>query len=164
MHSLRNWLLAVVALGLIFSAYWYSQRQTIGAVQMSPTTRADFEPLVPFQLGTQAVYVSIASTTAARTRGLSRTTILPADIVKLFVFETPGNYTFWMKEMNYPIDMVWLDATGVIVHIEESVSPQSYPKTYGPPVPAQYVIETNAGFFATTGLTNGDRVQLPSID
>jgi uncharacterized membrane protein (UPF0127 family) len=68
-------------------------------------------------------------------------------VAKVFIFDTAEKWSFWMKDMNYPIDIFWLDENGVVVHIEESVSPDTYPtQSFVPPVPALYVIETKAGF------------------
>ncbi len=142
-------------------AYWYFEYKAVAPVVAEQTPRSYFEPLIPLSLGTIDMFASVADTAATRTLGLSRTTALPPDVVKLFVFENSGVYKFWMKEMLYPIDIIWLDSAGIIVHIEQAVSPESYPQTYGPDTPTRYVIETNADFFATTGLQVGDSIMLP---
>lgn len=131
------------------------------------TPRADFEPLVPITLGGVELYASVADSPLERQKGLSRTTALPADIVKLFVFPREDLWSFWMKEMLYSIDIIWLDGAGTIVHIESAVSPETYPNSLTPVGKAQYVIETNAGFAQAQNIQVGDRVQLPvekSID
>ncbi|MFM2423688.1 MAG: hypothetical protein RLZZ70_73 [Candidatus Parcubacteria bacterium] len=160
----RNWFLLLGALVLIGSWYWYTEQKATASLNIEETPRTYYAPLIPMRLGNIDVFASVADTSATRTLGLSRTSSLPVDVIKLFVFETPGRYTFWMKEMLYPIDMVWLDTTGKIVHIETAVRPESYPQTYGPEVATQYVIETNVGFFATTGLEVGDTIILPTLD
>lgn len=120
-----------------------------------------YTPLHPMMIDTVAVEASIANTTATRTKGLSDTPHLPALVVKLFVFDTSEEWSFWMKDMNYPIDIIWVDATGSIVFIEEEVSPASYPMSFLPNKPAKYVVETAAGFVAEHGIIVGDTVVLP---
>jgi hypothetical protein len=63
----------------------------------------------------------------------------------LFVFEKPGRYGFWMPDMHYPIDILWLDDQYSVVAAARSVAPESYPDTFMPPVPARYVLETSPG-------------------
>jgi len=102
--------------------------------------------LIPIKLGDISLLASIADTNATRELGLSGTTYLPEDEVKLFIFETSEKWNFWMKDMNYPIDIIWLDEQKKVVHIENNVKSDSYPSYFLPPVPAKFVIETNAGF------------------
>ncbi|MFN3188431.1 MAG: DUF192 domain-containing protein [Candidatus Paceibacteria bacterium] len=122
-----------------------------------------YAPLFSMMIDSVMVQASVASTTETRTKGLSDTPHLPEDVVKLFVFDESQEWSFWMKDMNYPIDIIWVDATGSIVHIEESVSPASYPKSFVPNRPAKYVVETVAGFVKKYGVGVGDRVILPEV-
>jgi uncharacterized membrane protein (UPF0127 family) len=114
-------------------------------------------------LGGADVFVSVADTPAERQLGLSRTTSLPPDIVKLFAFPVENLWSFWMKEMQYSIDIFWLDASGTIVHIEQNVAPETYPTSFTPAKQAMYVIETNAGFAEVQNLKVGDVVNLPPV-
>lgn len=107
-----------------------------------------------------AVYASVADTMPERMQGLSKTPFLPDNVVKLFAFGSTGKHSIWMKDMNYPLDIMWVDEDGVIVHIEPNVSPDSYPESYAPPTPALYVIEANAGFTASNSIAVGDKVVL----
>jgi uncharacterized membrane protein (UPF0127 family) len=110
-------------------------------------TVGEFTDLVPFTLGQISLLGSVADTDAERARGLSGTTEIPVGIAKVFIFDTSAPWSFWMKDMNYSIDIFWLDASGTVVHLVEEASPDTYPDTsFVPPVPALYVIETKAGF------------------
>lgn len=103
--------------------------------------------------------VEILKTTTDRIKGLSQRKELEKDTVVLFVFEKPGFYGFWMKEMLFPIDIAWLDENKKIIHIEKNVSPQTYPKIFYPNQEALYVIETNAHFFDLNQIKIGDSVK-----
>ena len=66
----------------------------------------------------------------------------------LFVLEGEGIHTFWMKNMKFSIDILWLDREKRIVHIERQVPPagnQEYPQSYANIIPALYVLELKAG-------------------
>jgi len=107
----------------------------------------EFHNLIPFTLGRISLLGSIADTDAERAKGLSDTKEIPAGVAKVFIFETSGLWSFWMKDMNYPIDIFWLDENGYVVHVVEEVSPDTYPDiSFAPTTPAKYVIETKAGF------------------
>ena len=96
--------------------------------------------------GDLRIPVTIADTPAEQEQGLSDTRFLPGNTGKLFVFNTPGKYGFWMKDMHYPLDMVWIDSTMHIVGITMNINPDTYPTVFYPPQEVSYVLEVNAGF------------------
>src|SRR3989344_1451545 len=73
------------------------------------------------------VEIDLADTQEKRTQGLSGRKDIADDYGMLFVFDAPGKYGFWMKDMLIDIDIIWLSRDGSIVHIEHSVSPATYP-------------------------------------
>jgi len=102
---------------------------------------------------------SVARIEEEKRQGLSGTSELPAGLVKLFDFEAEDQWGIWMKDMNYAIDIVWLDSEKTVVHIEEDVSPDTYPDVFKSSVPARYVIELQAGVVSVAGLVAGDKVE-----
>ena len=114
-----------------------------------------FTPLIPLQLGDTVLSASVADTPNERAQGLSGTPYLPQEVVKLFVFDYSFPWGFWMQDMNYPIDIIWLDEEKIVVHVVERVTPDSYPTSFTPPVSAKYVIETVAGFTAVHAVATG---------
>lgn len=104
--------------------------------------------------------VSIADTEQAREQGLSDTQSLPTGSGMLFIFDTPDTYGFWMKGMQYPLDIVWLDSNLTIVDIAHSVSPASYPKIFYPTHAAKYVLEVNAEFSTDRALEIGQKMTI----
>jgi uncharacterized membrane protein (UPF0127 family) len=129
--------------------------------QISDTV--DWGEVVPITIGAVAVRASVADSLAERMAGLSNTPSLPLNMVKLFVFDTDGPHGIWMKDMQYPIDIIWLDSEGRVVHIAPSVDPSTYPASFFSPVPARYVVEAGAGFAATHGVVPGTQAQLPLL-
>lgn len=112
-------------------------------------------------IGGRTIRVTMATTPAARAQGLSGVPSLKSDEGMLFVFPEEGAYSFWMKDMLFSIDMLWIAASGEIVHIEEGVSPDTYPTSFTSDVPARYVLEVPAGFSNTYGIKIGDYATLP---
>jgi uncharacterized membrane protein (UPF0127 family) len=82
-------------------------------------------------------------------KGLAVKNELKENESMLFVFDKPEKHSFWMKDMKFPIDIIWLDSNGKAVHIEENLEPCPLAPicpTYPPSADSQYVLETVAGF------------------
>lgn len=108
------------------------------------------------------VTVSVADSETERIKGLSGVTSLREQEGKLFFFDSEGWYGIWMKDMLMPIDIIWINNQGNIVHIEENVMPDSYPTIYSSTVPARFVLEVNAFFVDTFNIKLGDKVTIPA--
>jgi hypothetical protein len=67
--------------------------------------------------------IEIADTPASRQQGLMFRENLPQDQGMLFVFDTPSDYRFWMKNTKLTLDMIWINQNYQIVHIESNVPP-----------------------------------------
>lgn len=109
----------------------------------------------------QEIKVDLALTAAEQEQGLSGRPGLAENTGMLFVFPNPGNYQFWMKDMNFPIDMIWLSSDLKVVYIEKNATPESYPETFGPGEndgSAKYVLEVVSGFSDKNNLKVGDEV------
>lgn len=106
--------------------------------------------------GGDVIEAEVVSTNVDRARGLSGREGLGENEGMLFVFSEPGKYGFWMKDMNFAIDILWLDDEGKIVHIEKDVHPETYPNSFAPDEDALYVLEILAGKAHEQGLVVGD--------
>jgi uncharacterized membrane protein (UPF0127 family) len=102
----------------------------------------------------------ISDTEALRAQGLSDRPSLEKDEVMLFIFPNPGFWGFWMKDMRFPIDMLWVNSEFKIVSFESNVSPSTYPKIFFPTGEALYVIELPAGTLSDIGAHAGDTVSV----
>lgn len=106
---------------------------------------------------------SVASTNAQRERGLSNTHFINENNGMFFVFEEADSHGIWMKDMQFNIDIVWVDADNQIVDIEENVSPSTYPKVFSPDVPSKYVLEVMAGWVAKNHVQIGDNILVTPV-
>ena len=91
------------------------------------------------------IQVEVANTLETRTQGLSNRKTLSEDTGMLFIFEQPDRYGFWMKNMNFALDIVWIDDQFKIIGIEKEVSPETFPQVFYPNQPIKYVLELPAG-------------------
>ena len=96
------------------------------------------------QINGARIYTEVAKNSAEFTKGLGdRPCILP-DQGMLFSFTKPGRYPFWMKDMKFPIDIIWIAANHKVVAMEINESPSTYPDRFENQAPAQYVLELKA--------------------
>ena len=101
-------------------------------------------PTPVIQIGTATVQIEIVDTDELRTQGLSGRKQLGENQGMLFVFEKPGRYGFWMKEMNFPIDIIWIGQDKNVIEIIHSVGPETFPEVFYPSGFVQYVLEISA--------------------
>ena len=92
-----------------------------------------------------SIDVDIANTPETRATGLSGRTSLPEGTGMLFIFEESGDYGFWMKNMNFSIDIVWIDENLRVVNVERGVLPETFPQVFYPNKAVKYVLELPAG-------------------
>ena len=113
--------------------------------------------------------VQIADTEPRRVRGLMFQDQLPYDQGMIFVFDGPGNYSLWMLNMQFSLDMIWFDKDGTVVHIEEDVPPCKSAleiatcQSIVPEGEAVYVLEVTSGFVKQNNITNDSVLTIISI-
>ncbi|MFQ5888203.1 MAG: DUF192 domain-containing protein [Candidatus Hydrothermarchaeales archaeon] len=110
------------------------------------------------------ISAEVVDTKPATQRGLMYRDVIGQDEGMFFVFDHEDTYAFWMKNMNFPLDIIWLDSSYKIVHIEREVPPcdSETCTLYTPSKPARYVLETRAGFYSSSGINVGDGITLSS--
>ena len=107
----------------------------------------------------QKLKVDLAITTEEQERGLSGRKDIKDDVGMLFIFQNSSKNFFWMKEMNFPIDMIWIDENFQVLYIEKNAKPESYPETFGPNKNSKYVLEVKANFSEKNNLKVGEKVE-----
>jgi hypothetical protein len=108
------------------------------------------------------VKVEIASTPEQRVKGLSGRTSLAENAGLLFLFEKSNSPTFWMKDMRFPIDIIWI-RDGAVVDIDANVpapQPGENPAARTSPEPVDAVLELPAGAAAEQKIHVGDPVMV----
>lgn len=160
---MKKYLLLVLVLG--GAGIWLSQETQAPAVDSTATVLApkidvdiDVGPYV--KIGDLKIPLEIAQTANEVQKGLSGRESLGPDKGMLFIFNKPDYYRFWMPNMNFPIDIIWI-SQNTIVGIHKNVSRQfdpANPKFYTPPQPVNRVLEVNAGFAQKNNFKVGDEI------
>ena len=150
--------------------------ETPAATSMTTTTPSPApteDPVTgPFFRVDELVFpVEVAVEADERIRGLSGRASLESGTGMLCIFENAERFRFWMKEMQFSLDIVWISSDCRVLDVSENV-PFPDPSTpledlprYSPDSRARYVLEINGGEAAYLGLGIGDRVKfLGGID
>ncbi|HVZ75737.1 MAG TPA: DUF192 domain-containing protein [Candidatus Paceibacterota bacterium] len=126
---------------------------------MQSTGRA--ESYVAF--GTTTVSVEIASTSAEQEQGLSGRTSLAEGSGMLFVFPDGSQPGFWMKGMNFSLDIIFITSSGKVITIDRDLAPDTYPQAFYPSGPIRYALEVPAGFAAAHTIEEGSMAEVHII-
>lgn len=112
-------------------------------------------------IGKKSLQIEIADTPAKLSRGLSGRESLCPDCGMLFVFDKPLVPSFWMKDMKFPLDIIWIKDDQVIGIISDlpPLKSNAKPIYYHSPQPINYVIEVNSGWAQSRKIKIGDRVK-----
>jgi len=101
--------------------------------------------------------VEAADTPAERMQGLSGRSVLSVNEGMLFTFDKPDAHGFWMKDMKFPIDIIWI-SNNEVIYVSSNLNPDSYPTIFSPPEPVSQVLEVKAGTAFRLNVVEGDKV------
>lgn len=120
------------------------------------------------KIGNATFETEVASTVAEKSRGLSFRKSLDEGTGMLFLFATSSVQNFWMKDMNFPIDIIWIGGNKVLGAAENAAPQPGVPlwnlKMYSSPGGTDRVLEVNAGSVARYGIKAGDAVTTREIN
>lgn len=123
-------------------------------------------PKAVIVINSQTFNLLLAKTDKEKRIGLSEKKSLPENSGMLFVFEKPDYYSFWMKEMQFPIDIIFINKNRIITVYHELKPPQTPEENlpiYKPDEPADMVLEINSGLAQKYNLKKGDSVKLENL-
>ena len=109
-------------------------------------------------IGTHRYRLLEAVTAAEQEKGLGGRGPLPEDQGMIFIYGAEAQRCFWMKGMQFSLDIIWLNAHKDVVAMHQNLSPRSYPQIFCPHESAQYIIELNAGQAAQSGVGVGQKL------
>ena len=169
--SFRRQLILFLALAIAIFLYLGFAKNLEGELAPVPSASSTSVPVATeisspsVLVNGRLVRVEVATTTAAVRKGLSGRLRLEEDEGMLFIFPVADVYRFWMPDMRFSIDIIWI-RDGRVVDITRNASEDFDPASpvfYSPKVKAKEVLEVNAGFAARNGLEIGDEVVLRTI-
>lgn len=156
----KKYLLTAFIFVLLSSVAWY----VLTSYVVSPGAERECQTNPSLDMKTvrangRTIDAEVARTGEQKVQGLSDRNCLGNGKGMLFVYDLSGDYCYWMKDMNFAIDMIWIDDEQKIVTIKEGVTPSTYPQTFCPDKPARYVLEVNAGVARRAGWHAGTQFE-----
>lgn len=110
------------------------------------------------KIGEIVFQAEIVATPNKRNQGLSQRNDLCESCAMLFLFNEKSRYTFWMKDMNFDLDIIWID-NDEVAHIARNVSRKKELEIIEPDCEADKVLEINAGLTDKLGIKTGDKIE-----
>ncbi len=121
-------------------------------------------------VGDTAFRVEVAADAGSRRQGLSNRDGIPQDAGMLFLMPQAGVQTFWMKEMRFLLDMVWIGPNCQVAGVTQDVpapeagTPTSELPRYNSPESTLYVLEINAGLARGLAIVPGTPISFLNIE
>ena len=153
--------LSFILITLLLVAYLVSHTPQTKNVIIVPAPTTALAGLVfnhPFTIGQKEIQVALAQTSTEQEQGLSGTSPITENQGLLFIFPNESTPSFWMKDMNYPLDIIWISADKKVVDITPNLKPATFPKTFASKAPILYVLEVQAGFAEKNNIAIGTSV------
>ena len=150
MCSTRIWINTAAALGLAFSA--------ISAQAACRPERVEIKG----DFGTARFTVEIADDPQERAVGLMNRPAMPRMAGMLFIYERPQPASFWMENTLIPLDMLFIDSRGQVVHIHENAIPLDRTAIDGGEG-IRFVLEINGGMASMLGIEEGAQMRHPRV-
>jgi hypothetical protein len=114
-------------------------------------------PRTTLSLGIHQLQVQVAQTPEQHATGLMFRTEMPQQEGMLFIFKTPSQQCFWMKNTLIPLTAAFVEDDGTVVNLED-MQPQTT-QSHCSHKPVRFVLEVNKGWFAKKGLAPGAKLQ-----
>ena len=111
-------------------------------------------------IGDRVIKVESAESVMEKQKGLSGRNFMRTNNGMLFIFSQSDYYPFWMKDMKFPIDIIWIDEKLKIIGFEKNINPNSFPKKFIPQLPAKYVLEVNGGWSDKNEIKEGINIKV----
>ena len=160
-------ILLVLLFMLLCLKHFEESNETLTTSQISDRSASVLNKNISFSkknivVSGHKISVYLADTEEKQERGLAVFDQLGENEGMLFVFDETGKYSFWMKDMKFAIDIIWIGENKEIIYIKKNATPESYPESFEPENPTRdtkYVLEIPAGFSEKNNLKIGDMVE-----
>jgi uncharacterized protein len=117
-------------------------------------------------IGNYSFKVTVATSEKDQEVGLSETNSLAINQGMIFLFQAPGYYPFWMKNMKFPIDIIYINGDEIVTIISNAQPPKNNAENltvYASTRPADKVLEIQAGLSDKYHFKNGDKAKYENL-
>ena len=170
----KIFLLLLLFLAIVAVLFFYTAKKKINQTQSgvvslnaplnkkrsSKAVLAD-DAIAKIKIGETEIMVEVAKSDAKKHNGLSEREKLDVGVGMFFVFDSASKYSFWNKDMLFPIDIVWIKDSQVVDVSENMPDFKTSPNyTVTSQSEANFVLEVNAGFVKEKNIKIGDKVEV----
>jgi uncharacterized membrane protein (UPF0127 family) len=125
-----------------------------------------FKKTAKVEIGTHVFTAEVAKSESEKEIGLSSRSSIAEDRGMIFIFDTPGMYSFWMKKMQFPLDLIFIKDDKIVTIFKQVTPPPSdidiadnQLPIYTPQSDINKVLEINSGLVDKYGIKVGDTVK-----
>lgn len=136
---------AVIIATMGFVLYWFMPKDNVAYIEH----------------GMHTISARIADDDISRQIGLGGVEHLAPNEGLIMVYDQPDSHSIWMKDMKIPIDVLWINDEGEVIHLEQDMRPESYPSIYRSKRPALYVLELSSGAVHRLNIKIGTKLAIP---
>ena len=158
---MKRILLAFAVVLILAGAFYLTQNYLNGGKTISFFKKT---PIVT--IGNHSFKVTVVTSQKDQEIGLSKTKSLPQDQGMIFLFQKPDYYAFWMKNMKFPIDIIYINNATIVTIKNNAQAPKNTKEVspiYTPTGLADKVFEINAGLSEKYNFKNGDSVKYENL-
>ncbi len=162
--------LLLVIIFITVAGIFYRKNQGLSPLPFNSTKTSTPQEIKTVKIGDTSVRVKVAQTDTERQKGLSGRSSLEKNEGMLFVINNKATPTFWMKDMKFAIDIIWILSSsgdvknGKIIQIDKNAlapppgTSDNKLKLYSPKSAVDYVLEVNSGYSDLNNIKVGDTV------
>ena len=145
-----NFIKVLIIIFVIFAGFYFA---------ISSLRPGEVKEFGILYIGGVGIKAEVVRTEEDHARGLSGRKSLGEREGMFFIYDRENFYGIWMKEMQFPIDIIWINRNWEVVGLEQKVSPLTYPNIFNSAKPAQYIVEVNSGFAKSYDIKVGTRAE-----
>jgi uncharacterized protein len=158
---MKKFLVQSIALLIVTAAAFYVYTSRVTQLPFLPSSQS----LDVIEINGKEIKVEIADSSQERSKGLGGRESLASDSGMLFIFPDKGQYSFWMKGLKFPLDLIWIRDDVVVDIIENVPSPRPNQQDedlpiYQSRIEVDKVLEVNAGVVERFQIKVGDKIIL----
>jgi uncharacterized protein len=157
---MKKVLLAFFILIIAVSGVYYTQNYMKGGEVLSI-----FKKPATVTIDSQSFNVTVATSETEREIGLSETKSIAPNQGMIFLFDKAGYYSFWMKNMKFPIDIIFINNDQIVtIHGNaQIIKDQENPIIYSSTGASDKVLEIQAGLSKKYNFKIGDKVKYENL-
>ena len=157
---MKKVLLAFFILIIAVSGVYYTQNYMKGGEVLSI-----FKKPATVTIDSQSFNVTVATSETERDKGLSETKSIAPNQGMIFLFDKAGYYSFWMKNMKFPIDIIFINNDQIVtIHGNaQIIKDQENPIIYSSTGASDKVLEIQAGLSKKYNFKIGDKVKYENL-